>query len=345
MFEERQDIHLAELIIGHLNEKGFLETPLEEIAPCVPLKKMQGVLETIQSCDPPGIGARNLQECLLLQLKLKHQENSQAALVITEHFSDLIHNRLPFISQKLHLAIAQLVQIVEKQIAPLDLNPGYRFCSQPIVAVVPDLLILFVDEKWQIEVNTSFLPKFQIAPIYLQALYDNSLGNEEYDYLRRQLTGGRWLKRIVQKRNHTLRSIGQFLLKKQKAFFSGDKAALVPLTMREASEELSIHESTVARAVANKFIACPQGVFALKFLFKQGVETKSGEKISNHSLRQILAKTINEEEKLHPLSDEQLAKHFSKLGIHCARRTIAKYRSSLNIPAASKRKKWPCATT
>jgi RNA polymerase sigma-54 factor len=340
IFEERGDLHLAELIIGHLNEKGFLETPLEEVAPSIPLEKMQQVLDTVQSFDPPGIGARNLQECLLIQLKLKQKGDSQAARVISEHFDDLLHNRLPLISQKLPIPMGELVRIIEKEIAPLDLNPGYKYSPQPAAAIIPDLFLLHIDEKWQIEVNTSYLPKFQIAPIYLQALEGHSLENEEYHYLRRQLAGGRWLKRIVQRRNHTLRSIGSFLLKKQIAFFNGERAGLVPLTMKEAAEELGVHESTVARAVANKYIACPQGMFAIKSLFKQGVQTDSGEKISNHSLRKMLAKTIREENKLAPLSDEQLSLHFNKLGIPCARRTITKYRTSLKISPACKRKKW-----
>jgi RNA polymerase sigma-54 factor len=223
----------------------------------------------------------------------------------------------------------------------LDLHPGYKYCSQPTAAIIPDLLFLFIDEKWQIEINTSFLPNFQIAPIYMKALRDHSFENEEYYYLRRQLAGGRWLKRIVQRRNHTLHSVGKFILKRQMAFFSGEKAALVPLTMKEAAEELGVHESTVARAVGNKFVACDQGMFSLKSFFKQGVETKSGEKISNHTLRQMLAKTIGQENKLQPLSDEQIAHQFRKQGIPCARRTIAKYRSSLRIAPACRRKKWP----
>ncbi|MBS0604833.1 MAG: RNA polymerase factor sigma-54 [Verrucomicrobia bacterium] len=340
IFEQRGELNLAQLIIGHLNEKGFLETPLVEIAPSVPLEKLEGILEKIQSFDPPGIGARNLQECLLLQLKLKQKESSLAYRVISLHFDDLLHNRLPHISQKLNIPLGELVQIVEKEIAPLDLNPGYKYSPQTTAAIIPDLVFLCLEERWQIEVNTSFLPKFQIAPIYLQALKDHSLENEEYYYLRRQLAGGRWLSRIVQRRNHTLRSIGEFLLKKQKAFFNGDKGGLVPLTLKDAADELGLHESTIARAVAGKYAASPMGMYALKSFFKQGIETKSGAKISNHSLREILAKAIGEEDKLQPMSDEQLARHFSKLGIPCARRTIAKYRSSLKIAPACKRRKW-----
>lgn len=340
MFEERTDLQLAELIIGHLNEKGFLETPLEEVAPTVPTHKMQAILETVQSFDPPGIGARNVQECLLLQLKLKQKERSLAFRIIGEYFDDLVHNRLPLISQKLQIPIGALVEIVEQEIAPLDLNPGYKYSPQPAAAIIPDLFFLNVDDKWRIEVNTSHLPKFHIAPIYLQAVQENSLEKQEIHYLRRQFVGGRWLKRIVHQRHQTLHKVGEFLLKKQLAFFNGDKAALVPLSMKEAAEELDVHESTIARAVQNKYVATPLGMFALKSLFKQGMQTMAGEKISNHSLRKMLAKAISEENKQAPLSDEELSAQFRKMGIPCARRTIAKYRTSLKIPSACKRKKW-----
>lgn len=339
-FEERGDLHLAKLIIGHLNEKGFLETSLEEIAPSIPLEKMQRVLKHIQSLDPPGIGARNLQECLLLQLQLKNKENSPAAQIIANHFDDLVHNRLPLIAQKLSLPIDVLAQIIDKEIAPLDLNPGYRFSAPVIASIIPDLLLLNIEGTWQIEVNTSFLPKFQIAPVYMQALQERSLENAETSYLRRQVASGRWLRRIVHKRNTTLHRIGTYLLKRHLAFFNGDSGSLTPLTMKEAADELGIHESTVARAVAHKFIAAPQGMFALKSFFQQGVETKSGEKISNRSLRAMLTKFIDEEDKSTPLSDEQLARRFQKMGIPCARRTIAKYRSSLKIAPACQRKRW-----
>ncbi len=339
-FDGREDLHLAEQIIGHLNDKGFLDTPLEEVAPSIPLMKMQKILEVIQSFDPPGIGARNLQECLLLQLKLKNKGNSKGAKVILEHFDDLLHNRLPNISKRLQIPIKELVNIVRKEIAPLDLNPGYRYCTHPPTAILPDLLFLLIEEKWQIEINTSFFPKFHIAPVYVEALRDHSLENEQYHYLRRHLAGGKWLQRIVQRRNNTLRSIGEFLLKKQRDYFEGATGSLVPLSMKEAALEIGVHESTVARAISNKFVGCPQGMFPMGSFFKQGVETSSGEKISNHSLKKILAKTIDEEDKLNPMSDDQLSSHFKKLGIPTARRTIAKYRSLLRIAPASKRKQW-----
>lgn len=333
IFEERQDLHLAELIIGHLNDKGFLDTPLQEIAPSAPIDALQRILVGIQSCDPPGIGASNLQECLLLQLK----KESLAYRIIANHFDDLLHNRLPQIASDLRIPIGSLVDIIEKEISLLDLHPGYRFCTQPTVAIVPDLLLLQIDDAWQIEINTSFLPHFQIAPIYVEALKSQTFEAEETSYLRRQLAGGRWLKRIVERRNQTLRRIGEFLLKKQIAFFNGEKRGLLPLTLHEAAVELDLHESTVARSVANKFFACPHGIFSMKSFFNQGMP---GQDISNQAVREMLSQAIEKEDKRRPLSDEQLASHFGKLGVSCARRTIAKYRSNLKIPSACKRKKW-----
>jgi RNA polymerase sigma-54 factor len=338
--ENPQNVYLAELIIGHLNDKGYLETPLNEIAPSIPLETMQKVLNEIQSFDPPGIGARNLQDCLLLQLKLKKKENGLSFKIISEHFDDLIHNRLPSISQKLHVSLAGLAQIIEKEIAPLDLHPGYRYFYQPTAAIIPDLLFICVEGKWQIEVNTSFLPRIQMAPIYLEAIRSGSLEKEESFYLRRQLASGRWLKRIVQRRNETLRRIGEYLIKKQMDFFNGDKVGLNPMTTQEVAKELGLHESTIARAIANKFIACGQGLFALRSFFNPAIKMQNGEKISKHHLRKILLRTIEKEDKHKPMSDEEIASHLRQSGISCARRTIAKYRGTLKIAPAAKRKKW-----
>ena len=329
VFNKSVEIELAELIIGHLNEKGFLDTPLEEISSH---PQLQQVLSVIQTFDPSGVGAKDTQECLLLQLKGKEL----AALVISKHFQDLLHNRLPLIAQKLHIPLKELVRIVQKEIAPLDLSPGYRFSPSSMTHIIPDLCLHDTEGKWEIEINTAFLPKFHVS-----AAYSEGLGNSQDDfYLRRQLAGGRWLKKIVHKRNHTLYRIGAFLLKKQLPFFNGETGMLVPLSMKEAAEELTLHESTIARAVANKYLACPQGTFALRSFFTQGMQKRNGDKISNQSIREMLSCIVDKEDKGSPLSDEELAQHLSKLGIPCARRTVAKYRSAMRILPAYKRRHW-----
>lgn len=339
-FESREEIHLAELIIGHLNHKGYLETELDAIAPHVSTQKMEKILAVIQSLDPPGVGAKNLPECLLLQLRLKNKQGSLAYAIIAKHYDDLLHNRLPLIAKQLQIPVAEVSRIVKEQIAPLDLHPGYRYYSQPTTAIIPDLFFLCWESEWKVEINASHIPSFHIAGAYVNALGDPELKKNEAFYLRRQIVAGKWLKRIVGKRAQTIRGIGEWILKRQKAFFDGEQKGLTPMTMQDAADELGIHESTVARAVSNKYVSCPQGMFALKSFFSQGLKTAHGKKISNHSLREMLSTMIEKEDRLSPLSDEQIALKFRKLGISCARRTVAKYRAMLEISPAHLRKKW-----
>ncbi len=340
VFENAADLQLAEWIIGHLNEKGFLDVPLSELAGPVPLCRLEAILKQVQTFDPPGIAATSLRESLLLQLDLSLKKAPLAKKILSEHFDDLLHNRLSSIAKHLKEDVAQIAKVIKEDILPLDLHPGYRFSAQPISAIVPDLFFLHHDGKWKVEVNTSYLPSFHIAHTYSQALQNSSLKKEELFYLRRQLTGGRWLKKIVRRRSETLIAIGNFILKTQMPFFNHESKSLISITMQQAASELDIHESTVARAVGNKYVACPEGLFSLRAFFSQGISTQSGEKMSNHSAKEILKKMIAVEDRHAPLSDEALSLQFKKRGIHCARRTVAKYRSTLRIAPASQRKKF-----
>jgi RNA polymerase sigma-54 factor len=337
---DAQDLRLMEIMIGHLDHRGYLDIPLQEVAPQVPLNTLQRLLHLVQTLDPPGIGATNLQECLLLQLKSKQKENGLAAQVITHHFDQLLANRLPQIAHNLSIPLNTLIEVIQRDIAPLDIRPGNRFDARAPIAIIPDMTFLCFEGRWTVEINQAFLPRFYLAPTYEKAWHTQAFAEEESTEFRRQLAKGKWLKRIIQRRNQTLHRIGEFLLEKQQAFFDCHTPNLVPLTMQETARELGLHESTVARAVANKYLACPLGVFALKSFFNQGLKTDKGSTIANRSLRALLAHTIKQEDKLCPFSDEQLAKHFKKRGIPCARRTITKYRKILRIASAAKRRRW-----
>ncbi|MBS0620543.1 MAG: RNA polymerase factor sigma-54 [Verrucomicrobia bacterium] len=332
-FKSREELALAELVIGHLNEKGYLDTPLDEILPGTDL---QGILEGIQALDPPGVGARNLQECLLLQIK----NPGLAMRIVQYHFEDLLHNRLPQIAKAECVPIHEVVETVRQKLVPLDLYPGSRFAPSLHLSILPDLSISCEEGIWKVEVNSSFLPQFHTAAVYEKALRESTYDLESTSYLRRQVASGNWLKTIVQKRNATLLAIGSYLLKKHRTFFEGERHSLDAVSMQEAAKALCIHESTVARAVANKYVACPQGILPLRFFFSQGVKAESGKTISSHSLRKMLRKMVDEEDKTHPFSDEAISKQFRKLGVPVARRTVSKYRASLNIAGASQRKEW-----
>jgi RNA polymerase sigma-54 factor len=334
-FSDPKDLLLAQWIIGHLNESGFLAMDDCDFAS---VKKGEEILAIVQSFDPPGVAARTLKESLLIQLRLKHKEHTVAYKIIAECFEDLLHNRFPLIAKEMNISLEDLSQIVEREIAPLDLHPGQRFGSHYPRAIIPDLYFLCTDDVWKIEVNDTFLPTFHLAPSYRSALKENQLNAEENSYVRKQLCAGKWIRHIINKRKVTLLKLGTFLLKKQARFFQ--EGILSPLKMAEAAAELNVHESTIARAIANKYLSCPQGIFALKDFFCHGLPKQETGSISHHALLRQLKELIAKEDKKKPYSDAAIQKLLSQSGISCARRTVTKYRRLLHIATASHRKKW-----
>ncbi len=338
-FKDIKDYALAEWIVGHFDERGFLTTPLEELGE---EERVRGILNVIQGFDPAGIGAKDIRESLLIQLRHRQQKNDRAIRIVEDHFEDLLYNRVPLIARGLELPVEEIHQIIQREIVPLDLHPGYRFQPHHTPMITPDLLVYMVDDVWKIEINQSYLPSFHLNSAYQAALEHKTMNAEDRSFLRKHVTSGKWLKHIVNKRHHTLMRIGKFLLAKQAAFFDG--GSLVPLSMSEAASALQLHESTIARAVANKYIACPQGMFALRDFFSHSLRGEEGQHVSHHMLRQKLRELIDREDKEKPYSDEAITHKMRKLGVPCARRTVSKYRRLLHIAPASKRKRWISCT-
>lgn len=325
VFSDSKDLALAELIIGNLDERGFLGDASAD----------PSILKTIQTFDPPGIGARNLQDSLLIQLRIKGKECSIASYVIEHCFDALLHNRFLEIEKKTKIPIQKLQAELYQEIGCLDFHPGHRFHSFASPSLIPDVYLYKDDEKWQIRVNDTFLPKFHIAPPSLL-----SLKVEEHSYIRTHIAQGKWLLRTLKRRHETLKKIVAYLLKKQASFFNGQPHKLHPLTLNEAALELGLHESTVARAVADKYLSSPQGIFSLKSFFTPAFQRADGERISTRRAKDTIASLIQSENKQTPLSDEALTLALAKEGIPCARRTVTKYRKILNIPTACQRKRW-----
>jgi RNA polymerase sigma-54 factor len=340
VFHTQEELEMAEIIIGNLDDRGFLSNPADLLSPNVDIKKMQSLLEIIQTFDPPGIAANNLKESLLIQLRMQGKQISFAYQLIEKHFDELIHNRISSIQKKLKCSPEDLIKAIQKEIAPLDVNPGYRFHSEPFQAIVPDVLIKKEDDQWRIDVNQEILPQFKISSSCFKAFVFDELCLNEKQYIRRHIASGKWLHRIIHRRHKTLKNITAYLIKKQGDFFNGDKKKLAPMTMAEISLELGVHESTIARAVADKYLSCPQGLFAMRSFFTAAITAESGEKVSNFTVKQILAKLIQKEDKNNPLSDQELSGEFKKMGLPCARRTVTKYRRSLKISAASHRRRF-----
>ncbi len=309
-FHTKEELTQAEWIIGNLDERGFFtgEGP-------------SAILEVIQQFDPPGIAARNLQESLRIQLRLKGKATDLAYRVIDQHFEDLIHNRLPLVQKNLGCTAEELKAAIHQEIASLNLQPAGCLPSSPLPSLTPDLILRKEEKGWSVEVNEEWIPKFRLVE-----------GASESRYL----ASARWLRRALERRQATLKAIAHYLIKTQGAYLSGDQQGLLPMTMEEVAQAIGLHESTIARAVADKYVSCPRGLLALRSFFTAAL----AEGVSNHTVKQLLKQMIAEENKRLPLSDRALSLKIAQRGIPCARRTVAKYRSTLKIPSAAQRRQW-----
>lgn len=284
-FSSPADLAYAEQIIGHLDERGFLT----DFSP-----RME-ILAKIQEFDPPGIAARNLQECLLLQL----QEGSMAHTFVRDHFHDLLEGICP--------------KTVRKELAGLDFYPGAKFQSHTVPATTPDIILEPTDSGLQILINEEPLPRFEL------------MNSPELPHFYR---AGKWVEKVLARRRHILTEMMQILLKKHPEFFL-ENGVPNPYSLEKMAKELGLHTSTVARAVKDKYLACPRGIFPLKEFFPY----------SHAKSKKLLKELIADEDKQKPLSDLSLMRLMTEAGIPCARRTVAKYRRLLKIPAASQRRR------
>jgi RNA polymerase sigma-54 factor len=310
-----EELPLVEGLIGNLDERGFIQDA--DIS-----QEQEKILLKLQELDPPGIAARDYRESLMIQLKLKGKEQSLAYTLLKEHFEDLLHNRLVQLAKKISLTPAELRALIANEIAVLNLRPAAAFQMEPNAVIIPDLVLRQEGETWNVELNEETLPKFSVR--------EGSYGN------RLMLQRARWLKRAVESRQKTLLGISAYFIKKQGTYLSGESEFLEPLTMHEVGEALSLHVSTIGRAVGRKYLSCPRGTVAMRSLFSYDL----GNAVSNHSAKQLLLELIAREDKEHPLSDEALGLKISSEGIPLARRTIAKYRKLLKIPCAHQRRQW-----
>jgi RNA polymerase sigma-54 factor len=341
-FSTEEDLKIAESIIGSLDDRGLIQTPLEEIAILnnFPYDRITEVLHEIQNFEPPGVGAQSIQETLLIQLRHQGKKNSLAYTIVEGHYQDLIHNRIPLIQRNLKCSAQEITNALEKDITKLDLHPGTSFSHEVVQQIIPDVAIYQEEEALVVKIPEDYLPSFRLNSRYLKMLEDETLTTETKDFIKQKLLSAKWLMRNIYQRNETLEKIAKFLVDKQADFFLNPDGKLMPMTMKTLADELSVHESTVARAVSNKYLNCPRGILPLRSFFTNTYITDQGEDISSDTVKEVLLKIIYAENKKKPLSDEAIAASIKAQGIQCARRTVAKYRALLNIGNAQQRKKF-----
>lgn len=341
-FQTPEELRLAEALIGNFDERGFLETSLGEIAALnnTEIPALETVLQVIQTFEPFGVGARNVQESLLIQLAAQGKSDSLEYLIVAHHYDDMLHNRLPAIQKGLKHTYEAIEKAITEHISKLDLRPGAALREQQIRSIVPDIAIKEENEQLVIEINHDSIPGLRVNKKYLRMLEDPNLNVEAKDYIKRNILSAKWFVKNIFQRNETLHRIAEFLITKQKTFLTDPTGKLAPLTMREVANDLGLHESTIARAVANKYVDTPRGILPLRSFFTNAYVSEEGEDLSAQTVRNAIQELIAQESKSRPLSDDAISKQLKKQGIICARRTVAKHRYELGLGNALQRRKY-----
>ena len=331
----------VEYLIGSLDENGFLGSELSDLslASGLPLMDLQGGLETLCSFDPVGIGSKDLQDCLLRQLTLREQGECVAATIVRDHFKLLIRRRVPELSRKLSLSTDAIHKAIET-IAELDPAPGRRFAADQNRTVAPDARIEKIGGEWTITLNDEFIPRLRINRTYKDLMAKGKLDSKEKEYLKNQIRSGKFLISSIEQRQRTIERIARSILDFQGDFFEKGSGSLKPLTMATVAQEIGVHETTVSRAIAQKYIETPHGLFEFKYFFTPGYEATDGKLVSNTSVKEIIADLISQENPAKPLSDREIVDILKEREIKIARRTVAKYREELGILPTNLRRRY-----
>jgi RNA polymerase sigma-54 factor len=331
---------IGEAVIGNLDDDGYLVASLDEMAAMGPwpVEDVERVLKLVQSFDPIGVAARDLQESLLLQLRHLGLENTPAEKIVTEHLRALQNHQIPEISRKLGLSIDDLKEHIEI-IRHLDPKPGSRFNPSQSQYVTPDVYVEKIDDEYVVWLNEDGLPQMRISPTYRRLLDKGTEhGEETRAYVRDKFNAARWLIKSVQQRQNTIYKVARSIVNFQREFLDHGIEHLRPLVLRDVANDIGMHESTVSRVVTNKYMHTPQGVFEMKFFFHSGISSSYGESVSSVTIKQRIKKIIESEDQRKPLSDSKIVSILQREGLVLARRTIAKYREELKIPTSNQRK-------
>jgi RNA polymerase sigma-54 factor len=336
------DRKAAELIIGNIDDNGFLQSTPEEMTlnSGIPREDFEKLLVLIQSFHPPGVGARDLRECLLIQLKREGKENSLEYNIVSEHMEDLGRRRFPEIARRIGISVED-VQKAADNIGRLNPRPGQVFAASPQNYVLPDVTVEKVDGEYQIIINNEQIPHLRISNLYKDIIASgNTQSSEVKDYIRDKIRSGKFLIRSIHQRQQTISNIAQQIVARQHDFLEHGPSHLKPMTMAEVAGSVGVHETTVSRAVSGKYMATPQGVFEMKYFFTSGYQTGTGESLSNTSVKEAILDLVKREDGNEPLSDNEIVEILGERGIPIARRTVAKYRTELNILPSHMRRKY-----
>ena len=355
-----RQMYLADEFIGNINEDGYLACGLEKIVEGVnesvqkvveeldqdledlrlyTMSEAEEMLSIVQSLDPPGVGARDLRECLMLQLREAGLEHSVPFRLVRDCFDELIAHRWSEISKRFGISPTD-VQKAADEIAKLDPKPGLVYSDASDNYIIPDLIVDKIDGKYFVFLNDANLPRLKLSKAYQEIARDKKkFDGENKEFISNKLNSANWMIQAIEQRRQTMLKVMNYIVERQREFFEKGVQFLKPLTLREVAEVISMHESTVSRVTNEKFVQTPRGVLPLKFFFSSGLSTTAGEDVSARGIKAQIQKLVSEENPKHPLTDQAIVNILKETGVQIARRTVAKYRDQLGVLSARMRKR------
>lgn len=338
--DERQ-IMIGEYLIWNINEDGYLSCCIDLVVQNLQVEpeEVEEVLHVIQRFDPVGIGARNLQECLLIQLEEKQPRDELALEVVRSHFDDFTNKRFEKITKKLNVSLEEVKRVIDV-VVRLNPKPGEGYVSLQDNAVVPDILVKRDDDGFQVILNDSNVPHLRINNAYKKLLLDKKGSDRETrEFLKKRLESARWLINSIYQRRMTIQRVMEAIIQKQYDFFDKGKAYLKPMILKDIADEIGMDISTISRVTNGKYLQCEQGVFELKYFFSEAIKSDVGEDVSNRIIKQRIREIIDSESPQRPLNDQRIAEMLKQEGFNVARRTVAKYREQMMLPVSRLRRK------
>lgn len=330
---------VADMLIGNIDDYGYLKATVEEMAfsTSLPPDQIADVLKVIQSFYPPGVGARDLRECLLLQLERQGRQKTLEYRIVRDFMEALGKRRIPEIARGTDEDVVDVQKAIAR-IGLLEPRPGRAFLPDNDQYVLPEVFVVKQGDEFVVTTNNEQIPHLRISNTYKDLMAKADASSEVREYIREKIRAGKFLIKSLHQRQQTILNIGREIVNRQRDFMEKGVAFLKPLTMVQVAEVVGVHETTVSRAVSGKYMQTPQGVFEMKYFFTSGIQTASGEGMSNTSVKDMIADIFQNEERSKPLSDQEVVMMLSEKGIVIARRTVAKYRSELNILPSNLRK-------
>ncbi len=357
--DPRQEL-LADEFVGNINEDGYLGCELSEILtgvntavrraaeaverddtdlPFFTIEEVEALLPIIQQLDPPGVGARTLRECLLLQLAMQDQQGSIAYALVRDGFDELIGHRWSELAKRFGIPVSE-VQDVADQIAKLDPKPGLKFAPDNEHYIIPDLVVDKVDGRYVVYLNDGNLPRLKLSRTYQDIARDKKkYDTESKDFIASKMNSAHWMIQAIEQRRQTMLKVMNYIVERQREYFERGVQHLKPLTLREVAEVIGMHESTVSRVTNEKFVQTPRGVLPLKFFFSSGLSTTDGDDVSARGIKDQIKKLVDAEDAKDPLTDQAIVDILKQGGVVIARRTVAKYRDQLGVLSARMRKR------